>query len=217
MRTESKRGLHIFPDSGPEWFVRSLNKSAGRNHAIYLGEFIRALNLIDQVSSTNSNSTPTVRMGALHRALGIPPATANALGRAKRRTLDAVNSHLDLVKFSFRLLPTQQGWKREWKLPERYVGPDAYDRALMDIGLAQIGDLACTKQLAKVRECDYCKQWFVAVRKRRDNRFCSVGCRSESHRKTPEGRRKRTEYMRGYRSRLRARDRNNLRIASRAK
>lgn len=62
--------------------------------------------------------------------------------------------------------------------------------------------LARSQQLYRLRECGFCRQWYFA---RRDaQKFCSVNCRVKAHVRleTPEVRkRKRAEYMRGYRER----------------
>jgi hypothetical protein len=53
-----------------------------------------------------------------------------------------------------------------------------------------------------LRQCQTCKKWLLA--KRRKQHFCSAKCRDKVYRTSEAGRRKRTEYMRRYRTGLRA-------------
>jgi hypothetical protein len=65
-----------------------------------------------------------------------------------------------------------------------------------------------------LRQCQACKKWLLA--KRRKQHFCSAKCRDRDYRTSDGGRKKRTEYMQGYRARLRRMDEAHL-MASREK
>jgi hypothetical protein len=198
MRTQSKRGLQVgqpvFNDSSAEQLVLLLNGDWG-NCPNQLGDVILYLDGVERIAKIRSR-------GSLHRALVPDPDD----------DLQKVNAKLDSIQFSFRLSHTRGGWKREWRPVRRFnLGPDTY---LLNLGLAMVGDLASTGELSKIRRCLYCRKWFVASRNRPDNRFCpGGGCRSEWHRKTDDGRKKRTKYMQKYRQRLADRQANELRIA----
>jgi len=64
-----------------------------------------------------------------------------------------------------------------------------------------------------LRRCIQCRMWFYAERDW--HRFCTPACRDKNFRSTPEGRKKRADYMRKYRARERRMNDNFARKAKR--
>lgn len=173
MHTKSKRPLQtvrtMFKWGGSrgasDSMASMLNRYASEAWAKELGAFIRELNTAE-------------RLG----------------GSVWAHSINRVNTRLGSMRFTLQLVRTREGLERSW-LPAVWDGSiDANDRNV-PLGLAMIADLAAMRELVKLRECDYCKQWFVAPRNRKSTRFCKgKGCRKAWHGKTPHGREMQREY-----------------------
>jgi len=77
--------------------------------------------------------------------------------------------------------------------------------------LQVIEGLSKDGSLRRIRRCDWCRAWLFA--KNRRQTFCSDRCRENAFRKTPEGRAKRTQFMRDYREREKLREESALKAA----
>src|SRR5579862_3553343 len=98
--------------------------------------------------------------------------------------------------------PTKGRWTFEWMLAPTW---DPMKRPYW-LQLLTIRHLAEDGRLKRVRECETCGRWFFAHRPSAKYRFHSSACRDSYWRKTPEGRAKRRNFMRGYRQRLKRRE-----------
>lgn len=109
-------------------------------------------------------------------------------------------------------------WEIEWTYSERdalsfheaaqqwLFGMDAHKAVGCLIKLAEAG------LVGRMRQCWNCQKWIYAKFERQ--RFCSGPCREKAFRGSAEGKRKRREYMQGYRSRLKRMDENYLKSSS---
>lgn len=189
MQKNSKRPLQerLFNDSNPEQLALLLSEWSGSPWTMKVGALIVNLNGLEQLALMRAKRK--VHTGALHRAL-MPPTD---------EILETLNGTLQSAQFSCRLVLTAEGWKRQWRPVGRTaIGQDNY---MLQLGLAMVVDLAASHDLALVRQCESCAEWFVASRNRSDNRFCCKVCRKTWHSKTEDGKDKNRQYVKGTRER----------------
>jgi len=91
----------------------------------------------------------------------------------------------------------------------RNPNPKFLRAALIADSLENLGKLGL---IHRIRQCLTCKRWIFARFER--ERFCSGQCREKAYRSSAQGRRKRRDYMHGYRARLKRMDRNNLKASA---
>jgi hypothetical protein len=91
----------------------------------------------------------------------------------------------------------------------RFPRPRFPRAALVFEPLERLGQMGL---LDRVRQCPTCGLWIFARFER--ERFCSSPCREKAFRGSAEGKRKRREYMRGYRARINRMDLNNLKASA---
>ncbi len=144
-------------------------------------------------------------------------------------TLDEAKTHVrpDLLFRLFHRLAPQpvlapdarpfDKWQIQWRyndLPGGLIGEVAQSFRLgmdADRAVQCFLHLAERGLLGRMRQCVQCRKWLCA--KRDWQRFCSDTCREVAFRTTTEGRRKRREYMRRYRSNLKRMEQNALKAA----
>jgi hypothetical protein len=114
----------------------------------------------------------------------------------------------DKMEFTAVLgLPGKGGWEIDFCAP-----PEQFDKLLAGSLLLH---MATGGLLRFFVDCPTCGKWFIARRK--NQRFCSQGCREKNFRSSDAGKAKRARYMQGYRERLKRRDRENLRVTKNKK
>lgn len=69
--------------------------------------------------------------------------------------------------------------------------------------------------LDRIRQCRCCGRWLFAKFERQW--FCSDGCREKAYRASPEGKKKRREFMRRYRANLKKMEQNFIKASARAR
>jgi hypothetical protein len=94
----------------------------------------------------------------------------------------------------------------------RFPSP-RYSRAqLIAESLDNLGKLGL---LDRIRQCRCCGRWLFAKFERQW--FCSGGCREKAYRASPEGKKKRREFMQRYRANLKRMEQNFLKASARAR
>jgi hypothetical protein len=106
--------------------------------------------------------------------------------------------------------PGSEGWGYQLycEIPKK-MNPE---RDSPEPWLISVFQLAFDGLIWRFRECEVCATWMLITR--RDQKYCSGRCRERSFRTTAEGKARRATYMRRYRSQLRRRDRENLRVTA---
>jgi hypothetical protein len=88
-------------------------------------------------------------------------------------------------------------WVVFWRIPSRM----RLRKGIMELddagALRMILDLARGGFLSRLRRCSRCHKWLYA--KFRHQNFCSTECQQKHYKDSPEWRKKRRDYMRGYR------------------
>jgi hypothetical protein len=217
-RVRGLRPYNIWPlvssgKSAVGLLIRQLNASGRKRGVQEPRELVRNVNEVDRLirekGYPNTRSTANLfdRPGNLKAGLGKRGFDAGTL-----RLLSEIQRGFSSFKLTlWPLVPEKRGWKFYCQNP--WAGTPGNRRALSWVFLAVICDLAVAGRLRRVRECDSCRRWFFGCKD--EQRFCSDTCREKWWRATPAGKAKRAEYMRGYRGRLRRRDREILGICRR--
>ena len=107
--------------------------------------------------------------------------------------------------------PGENGWLVGWRYQSSGFG--SATEHWVPHQTAVVIELAVAGVLRQVRSCASCGRWFVANSRRQEQRFCNIGCRQRNYASSTEGRKKRTDYMRGYRARLRRQMQNMLKVS----
>jgi len=177
-----------------------LNSSHGRPGADRVETVVRAINEIDRIV----------------RNAGYPPNSQEILdeggfGEVATQNMRVVDKFIKRFPRVLNLgCPRPEGWSTSYILSAAGRGEsdsNAY------YGATVVLDAAFHGYLRLIYQCASCGKWFVT--KRADHKFCSANCRVKASRETPEGRAKRTQYMRGWRAGLKRRDEANLRVQAR--
>jgi len=206
-----KRGLPRWDESptvfhvGRSWaesLVRALNGGRGDRKVEGVRQLVRDINECDRLLAGRGYPRAT-------RRDELPELRIGECGEQVEALMERIDEAYKKLLCQPKLLcPTKSGWIGEWE----YRTPNGRTvTGPTQIWLAAVYGLAVGGLLGQVRECKACKRWLFARRK--DQRFCSGGCREKDYRSSQEGRAKRTAYMRRYRNGLRRRDEENLRVA----
>jgi hypothetical protein len=122
-------------------------------------------------------------------------------GKAAQQLSKVVAKFVDEYRVSVGVgAPRPHGWERLYMFFADAFGRKSTIKQTY-LGGVFVLDAAFQGLLRSISQCPCCQKWF-AIR-RRNQRFCSDGCREKEFRSSKAGQAKRAKYMREYRARLR--------------
>lgn len=168
------------------WFLNDQKNAAQRSRVLALLEKLREL---DTLYSAEREAPTTERIGFLDTAFITPPPEAAALQAeinamlAKYQTKPVISGATEHAP-GLLILPQpakQEPESTDWRVTEAHA-------------VEMLVSMAETGMLDRVRQCEWCKRWFVASRS--DRRFCKEPCKRKHQSSSPEFKAQRAEYMR---------------------
>jgi hypothetical protein len=184
-----------------ESLLKQLNEKSEDRSAIAVRQLVEDMNAVDQIVRSRPYPTWTrieseISLDHALRERGFEPAVAERMKRI-RKAYD---------RFGIELMPV---FPRKTFWIFQRLSPVQLGKDLPWISLATIHGLAAEGRLRRVRKCP-CGEWFYAYRPSEKYRFHQDACRDKDYRHTDDGKSRRRTYMRGYRSRLKKREKANL-------
>jgi|SRR5271155_2631066 len=209
MQFNTKRGLRysaVWPllSVGPnavELLIRMLNVGTGRDVKA-LRELVRDFNQLEEIGRTHGFPDVNIFEKFSSHPEAYPGYDRSSVKRMKNIQAAFKSYRLVLIP----AYPQKDGWKFHWLHP--WGTGSNTNRNFRWVYYTVIHDLAVAGRLRRVRECDFCRRWFLG--RRDDQGFCSPSCREKVWRTSPRGRSKRAVYMRRYRQGLKRMKRNLL-------
>jgi len=194
-----------------KWLLDALNDHGYENgHTVR--EMVRNMNIVSGITEQR----PVPRNAGPYfpgwqkelRKYGFDESFANRMAKI-RDTFDGSRFEVQI------LFPEEGRWRFEWRIPWRFDrSTQNWSELYPFLDIIVIRHLAEDGRLRLIRECETCGRWFLAHRPSPKYRFHSNACRDKYWRKTPEGKAKRRDFMRGYRERLKKREEAKLKAAT---
>ena len=210
--SKSNIATALVPDALLAELINHLNRPIGRekSRVIRILEEMLELERIEPPVWNENVNRPLVEMADGRKSLNpelktIAPAKYQLQLEIHNRE-DSINRQLSRYRFLPHVSPhgSARRWRVTWEINSSRAAKDnktdPNQRTLPEgIALQLILDFARAGYLNRLRRCSHCQKWLYA--KFRHQAFCSTKCQQTYYTNSDEWRRKRREYMQGYRQR----------------